>query len=231
MPRIISWNTQGSYGSKLSECYSELLTGADNIIMIQEAGNVGHKSGECFDVIYGTRIYSHKFKACFFEQPDADNIRCTTGMLVETTIAEDPIIKSFYLEGKRPVVCFECRLKNNKTGEFENFVFATVHLTSNEVAAKKELAKIYTDFECKYNNSHWFIMGDFNCDVRKIKDINNNQISSPPRQTHRSGSILDYALHSKSLSGIIKVINGVPNNEHMIPLSSDHYPISCSFDF
>lgn len=231
MPRIISWNTQGSGIAKLYENYKILLTVPNNIIMIQEAGNVGKGSGESFDVTYGTSSRGHHFTGCFFEQPDVGNIRCTTGILVEKTITKNPIFHFCYLDCKRPVVYFEYTLHNVTTGNDEKFVFATAHLTANESKAKNELTTIFNTFEREFNNAHWIIMGDFNCNAITAKTICHNQISSPPGPTHQSGRILDYALHSKNLIGVIKVINGVPNDEHMMPLNSDHYPISCSFEF
>ena len=227
MPRIISWNTQGDSISKLSEVYGKLLSsGNDNIIMIQEAGNVVAMYGSTFQKSYGSSTRGgHSFDATFYAQTNAKNQRCTTGMLVEngfTVNAFNPFVTT---TGRRPVVACECSYED------QDFVFATVHSTANEHPAKKELLEINRMFKNKYDDvCPWLVMGDFNCDAEKL-DFDDINISFPDSQTQENGNTLDFAIFSDSMLDALGEVNVeiYSDPEGYVPLESDHFPVYCEF--
>ncbi|MDE6597695.1 MAG: endonuclease/exonuclease/phosphatase family protein [Clostridia bacterium] len=221
MPTIISWNTQGNCLTKLSEAHEMLFSPArDNIIMIQEAGNI-----QLENINFGRQREPnyHNFNSRFFEQQDALNIRCTTGMLVEDSyVNRSEIFQYAFL--RRPIVC--CEFLNGN----EKYVFATVHLTANAQAAAQELIDINLAFRNQYDRGvKWIVIGDFNCQPNEINSNIPINISHPHRATHRSGRILDYAIYSDSLRGRIQVNFGGASGYPSVPLCSDHYPIYCRF--
>lgn len=228
--RIISWNTQGSCMSKLSEAYGELLSsGNDNIIMIQEGGNVGQPNGTQFSHTFGTSSRGHNFQACFFEQPNAKIKKCTTGMFVENGFTIQNNIFCYPGMGERPIVTCECTYTYSN-GSKQDFVFATVHSTASEPLAEDELADINLAFRNQYDRYGipWLIMGDFNCQADKFNSEYPINISYPPNMTHQNGKTLDFALYSDNLSGKIKV-HICSDSDNEVPADSDHFPVYCEF--
>lgn len=225
MPRIISWNTRGSYLSKLNAAYGVLLSDKkDNIIMIQEGGNVGQASGTQFPVTFGAGSRNHIFNSCFFDQPGSKNKKCTTGILVEDGFTINNQIFCYTPIGKRPIVTCECIYMRSR------YVFATVHSTAEEILAEEELQDINLAFRNQYdrNNIPWIIMGDLNCQADTFSSDYPINVSYPNNMTHENGKTLDFAIYSDLLKGKINV-KMCTNLKGILPNSSDHFPICCEF--
>lgn len=227
--RIISWNTQGDGLNKLNSAYSGLLSHSnDNIIMIQEGGNVGQPNGTQFSHTFGTSTRGHNFQACFFDQPGAKIEKCTTGILVEDgfTVIN---FKAYKGIGKRPIVVCECTYTHPVFG-MRSFVFATVHLTASEHTAEEELQDTYISLAHQYglNNTPWLLMGDLNCQADKLNPDIPMNISYPSNMTHQKGKKLDFAVFSDSMKSLTTINTRVCSDmEDYIPLSSDHFPVCC----
>lgn len=221
MPRIISWNTQGNCMNKLDQAHGGLLScGNDNIILIQEGGNIGQPYKNTFQKSFGR----HSFTACFFEQTGVKNLRCSTGMFVENGFFIVDTIFAYQDDKicRRPIVTCHCRYKDSY------FVVATVHCTANQQIAAEELEEINRAFRNEYDREDipWFIMGDFNCQVGKCKFTSSINISYPPNMTHQNGKTLDFAMYSDHWSKKINVrICSDPNGQ--VSLLSDHFAICC----
>lgn len=226
MPKIISWNTQGNGRSKLNSTYSLLLEKKnDNIIMIQEGGDFCKNYGEVFQYSLGV----HNFNAIFFDQPNAKSIRCTTGMLVEDGF-KSVQFKAYPGYGKRPIVICECTYPDSY--DKRAYAFATVHLTANEIAAKKEIQDTYNFFFNQYGNTctPWLIMGDMNCRPQDLKVDFEMNISYPNGMTQQGGKTLDFAVFSDSMKSIANIdVQYCCDTNVNIPMGSDHFPICCKF--
>lgn len=229
--RIISWNTQGDSLNKLNSAYNGLLSSCnDNIIMIQEGGNVGQPNGTQFSHTFGTSSRGHKFQACFFEQPNAKIQKCTTGILVEEGF-NNVNFKSYQGIGKRPIVVCECTCAHPTLGT-RAFVFATVHLTASEHTAEEELQDTYISLAHQYglNNVPWLLMGDLNCQADKLNPDIPMNISYPSNRTHQRGKKLDFAVFSDSMKLIASIDTRICSDTGgYVPLSSDHFPVYCEF--
>lgn len=233
MVNIISWNTCGACMAKLNLYYSSLLNfEKNNIIMIQEAGKI-EKTG-VFDHNLGTFSRGHSFKAVFLPQEGAGNPRCTTGILAEKELDENPVFNYFAPDenletGKRPIVYYEHELLNPQTGQKENCILATAHLTANENKALDELEILNLSFKYQFDSrAHWLVIGDFNCDPATFKpeSVKANVLHTK-EPTIRSGKILDFAIFSDSLKGRVSrpqvvAIDGIYTSQE-----SDHYPVTC----
>lgn len=207
---------------RLSESYSGLLSsGNGNVIMIQEGGNVGSKSGTQFPFTFSRR---HEFNACFFEQPYSKKQQCTTGMFVESGFTIKDQIFCYSGVGKRPIVTCEC------TYGTQEYVFATVHSTAAERLAEEELQIINLSFRNQYdcNGIPWIIMGDLNCQADEFVPDYPINISYSPGMTHQNGKTLDFAVYSDLLKGKINV-RICSDLSGYVPASSDHFPIYCDF--
>lgn len=230
MPRIISWNTQGDSAGKLNAAYGGLLSNRDdNIILIQEGGNIGYPSGTQFSHTFGSSSRGHSFQVCFFDQPGAKKRQCTTGIFVENGFMLTKPIFCYPGMGKRPIVTCEC-IYTYPGNVQKKFVFATVHSTADEPIAEEELEDINLAFRNQYDRegTPWLIMGDFNCQADEFNSEYPINISYPPNITHQNGKILDFALYSDNLRGSINV-RICSDSDSKVPANSDHFPIYCEF--
>ncbi len=227
MLTVISWNTRGDSINKINEVYDLLFSRAhNNVIMIQEAGNVGHYNGEEFPVTFGRRDGDYYgFTGCFFGQAGALNPRCTTGILVEECSVRTKTIFCYPPLRKRPIVCCEC-----VGNDGQKYALATVHSTANEGIAMDELNDINLAFRYQYAGADikWLVIGDLNCQAeRVVPDLPMNLIC-PSTATHESGKTLDFALYSDNLKGQINIRLGGASGSSVIPAASDHFPICCT---
>lgn len=222
---ITSWNTRGNSIARTSEaCGSILREDMPNIVLIQEGGNV-ERFHESFPVSLGR----HNFNAYYFEQPDAEIYKCTTGILTETPFSVN--FMAYEGMGKRPIVC-ACTVVSDQKGSRE-YIIATVHLTAAEGIAGEELIDMNLAFNHQFPGKNWLIMGDFNCPPDKL-DLSDSPIpvhiavSNSP--THESGKTFDYAIFSDSLKGRVSLQMGGANDKGFVPASSDHFPVYCMLD-
>lgn len=223
--RITSWNAQGNGIDKISQSYSNILpNGKDNILLLQEAGSTyggGNLEGEVNQTFGRT-----KYKGVFKQHEDADNKRCTTGIM-----ASCDSIRKYYmtidyvdLDGvNRPVMIATAQFKNF------NLYIATVHATAYYKVSKDEIVCIDAMLEGNAKELEWqyILMGDLNIppDVLRSYYPNlQNKIISTGKATLKNGNELDYAIASPQLVGKpIKIIHGDD-------YGSDHYPIYIEFD-
>ena len=77
---IVSWNCQGNSMGTISMSSRAILKKEEShIILLQEAGAMQCKIGTEVSQEIGRK----KYKAFYQEQEDANNKRCTTGILVD----------------------------------------------------------------------------------------------------------------------------------------------------
>ncbi len=220
---ISSWNAQGNSIEKLTEVHRLFHSSRHkNIILIQEAGVF---ETEKYNVCEFRKIMGGKYYGYFVPAVNAKNERCTTGILIETSICTTPPDFHTFDSGKtRPVVYA------NIQGDNINFNIATVHAIAQHSVAKKEILKIFQTLGSVGPN--WLLMGDFNCNPEELIEIGvpRENLQRSGRLTQQSGNELDYAIFSPNFIGAINLVRGCPGDPIYVPSRSDHIPVYVQLD-
>lgn len=211
--RITSWNACGSGSGKITQNSGDLFSqDRYDILLLQEAGA---SDGDRNSLIgqKNFKFGQKEFKGFFKDDENATNKRCTTGILVETSLFKDAAI-SFcsldILKVRRPIVFCTLVTKN-----FFTYYIATVHATARSIISKEELDEINSKFSSikRATGWQWIIMGDFNVspDILSKNGVPNQNILSPGEFTHinyndqSQNKILDYAVASNDLANRLSV--------------------------
>lgn len=200
---ITSWNCQGDSLGTVSQSAGSIIRPGDlNIILIQETGALGEKAEKIINV----EIAGNPYKAYFVEQEDADNKRCTTGMLVDARLWGSYITvmdKCGFEHVRRPLVF--CIINLDGTLLY----ISTIHATANNRVSKNEIKQICASWNktCRATDNCWVLMGDMNCDADELVIKDACKIA-PDEPTQRSGGILDYAIVSPDLEPYVASFRG-----------------------
>lgn len=207
--RITSWNTFGSCISKISSVSGKLISSKRrDILLIQEAGATDNECNELIgskDITLGNK----RFKCFFQDDENAQNKRCTTGILVEEGLWSEATVKfdSLTLSGVRRPVVF-CTLQPKG---YPPLYIATIHATAYSRISVEEINLINDKFRAiaRQVGWQWILMGDFNAEPNLLqkKGIPIANMVYPMENTHiniddsSKNKILDYAIVSDGLKG------------------------------
>lgn len=217
---IVSWNCQGDSIGTISKSSGAILKKEEShIILLQEAGAMQCKIG----TEVSQEIGKKKYKAFYQEQEDANNKRCTTGILVDQMIANefDARFLSESIDGvRRPLVI--CQLNIN--GKL--LYVATIHATANQKDSEDEIkviCKTLIDI-CSRLTASWILMGDMNhnaADMQEVLESYPCSVIAPDSFTQKSGGTLDYAIVANN---IVQYIN-LPIEVDSVLRGSDHFAV------
>lgn len=223
---ITSWNCQGGSAAKLAASRGSILTGDDNILLLQEVGSLDDKYilRENLQTVGKT-----KYRTYYAEQENVKNKRCTTGVLVADNIATTYAVKfnSVKLgDVGRPLVY--CILSVN--GKL--LYISTIHATANHHVSPDEIGRIceYWERVCKGTQNEWILMGDMNANPHELPDELRSYIIAPNEPTQKSGGTLDYVLASKEIQDYFLPYDGKNIRVDSAYRDSDHLAIQIAVD-
>lgn len=219
--RITSWNTQGDALNAISENMESILPrDRDNILLVQEAGSLNGNTVEKFGRV--------NYQCHFAQHENANNKRCTTGILVCENYCHNANLYHINLaEVRRPLVLCQIFLK-----DFSLYI-ATVHATAHYSVSKREIEAIVRYLKCDIkDNDQWILMGDFNLPPEQLltsSDISKESVLCSGLPTHQSGSQLDYTIISQGLVQSFKANNTCVCRCNTL-FDSDHFSVYCEID-
>lgn len=201
---IVSWNCQGDSIGTISKSSGAILKKEEShIILLQEAGSMS-VSGKQDPVTIAGKNYTAYYK----EQNDAENKRCTTGVLVDKIIEKEYAAKLYSksITGvRRPLVI--CQLSIN--GKL--LYVATFHATANQKVSDGEIKLICNDLIniSSRLTASWILMGDMNhkaAPMQKVLESYPCSVIAPDSFTQKSGGTLDYAIVADDIVQYINLI-------------------------
>lgn len=247
---VATWNLQGSSAaneSKWNINVRQLITGeqAADILMVQEAGSLPASAIRTPRVVQpvgvGIPIEEYlwnlgttrrpKFVYIYYSRLDVGANRVNLAIVSRFRADEVFVIGSGVpVLTARPAVGIRIR----------NDVFFSAHaLSSGGSDAARLVDHVYRFFaEDEVRRGYnWFLAGDFNRSPNSLQNAlvsepatnNNTLIVAPTEPTHRSGSILDYAVIHNAGQGPQQHTNvsaSIMFNQLRSQIASDHFPVS-----
>ncbi|OOR99495.1 cytolethal distending toxin subunit CdtB [Canicola haemoglobinophilus] len=246
---VATWNLQGSSASSESKWninVRQLITGRDSadILMVQEAGSLPLSAMQTQRVIQpvgvGIPINEYVWNLGTTTRPNNVYIyysRLDVGAnrvnlaIVSRVQAEEVFVISPTTTVLQARPAIGIRIGND--------VFFSVHaLSSGGSDAISLINNVYDFFnqDVTRRRYSWMLVGDFNRSPTNLQSalsaeprVNNNTlIVAPTEPTHRSGSILDYAVIHNATGEATQLNLGasIMFNQVRSQITSDHYPVS-----